>query len=166
MLLHPLRHGLPLLALGALCCACTSPEEQATAAYTELCTQLHLLQGELSAVQDAASAEQTAPALRERADALRDVLERIDELAESDTLSPEARQRVSEQFHQPLGEAVDAAMQQVIRLGYRSLYHSRALQHLLRREHAHYSAKGVHPWPRAVIKGGKGGKWLNVSSYY
>ncbi len=146
------RRSLPL-ALAALCCSCTTPEERAQAAFAELCTEVEELCLQLSGVVDAESADLAAPALEALADSLRDTLSRLDELAEDPELPQDARRRVGEQYHTPLRRAFDATMQQGERLGRRALFHSERLKRLARRELAHYSTRGVHPWPRAVLRG-------------
>ncbi len=53
----------------------------------------------------------------------------------------------------PLCVATDAALKEVHRLARHALYHSDGLNRLARREYAHYSSKGIHPWLRAVLAG-------------
>ncbi len=148
-----LRHCLPL-ALAALCCACTTPEEKADAAFAELCAVAEQVRAELAAITDAGSAEAALPVLEEQARALSDVLTRLDDLAEDPDLPQEARRRLGEQYHEPLHAVADAAMREAHRIVVRhALYQSKGLGRLARAEYAHYGNKHAHPWPRAVLAG-------------
>ncbi len=146
------RLWLPVV-LAALCCSCSTPEERADAAFSELTAGVEQVRAELAGIRDAQKAQLSLPALEELAEDLRETLARIDELAQDAALSPEARRRVGERHHEPLKTAVEAALAEVHRLARRALYHSDGLNRLARREYAHYSAKGLHPWPRAVLAG-------------
>ncbi len=148
----PRRAWFPVL-LAFLCCSCTTPEERADAAFAELTTVVEDIRGELAGITDAETARLALPALTGQAEALRDALSRIDELAEDPALPQEARRRVGERHHAPMRAAVDAALREGERLARRALYHCDGLNRLIRRESAHYSARGVHPWPRAVLAG-------------
>ncbi len=143
---------LPVV-LACLCCACSTPEERADAAFGELTAVVEQIRAELAGITDAETSRLALPALTEHAEALRDTLSCIDELAEDPALPQDARRRVSEQYHEPLRAAVDAALREGQRLARRALYHSDGLNRLLRRELAHYNTKGVHPWPYAVLAG-------------
>ncbi len=148
-----LCRGLVLAVLTLLCSSCISPEERACAAFAELCAQMEQLRVELAGMTDADSVQRALPALEAQAEELRELLSGIDELAEDPDLPQEARQRVGAQYHEPLRAAVEAALHELHRMGRHSLYHSAGLKRLARREYAHYSQRGVHPWPRAVFAG-------------
>ncbi len=146
------RACLPL-ALAALCCSCTTPEERADAAFGELCAVAEQLRAELAGISDEASAERALPILAEQADELRDILARLDKLAEDPELTREVRRRLGERYHAPLKTVVDAIVLQAHRLALREMYHSEGLTRLARMEYAHYSPRKVHPWVRAVLAG-------------
>ncbi len=142
-----------MLLLSALCCSCSTPEERAEAAFAELQGMVQYIGRSLATVVDDASAEAAAPVLEEQAEDLRDALNTIDGLADDPDLPQEARRRLGERYHEPLRTLTDAALREVYRVGKRDFYHSDRLRNLARREFAHYSVKGVHPWPRAVLAG-------------
>ncbi len=154
-MVSPLSHRFllaPLLA--ALCCSCTSPEERAHSAFAELCLLAGQVQHELATVVDRESADRASARLAELAEELRDVLSRLDALAEDSDLTPELRRSIGQQYHAPLREAVHGALKESERVVMRHMFwQSKALERLARREYAHYGAKGVHPWPRAVYAG-------------
>ncbi len=147
-----LRPCLPVV-LSLLCCACSTPEERADAAFAELTAMVQQLRAELAGIGSEAAAQQALPLLEEQAQELREILEQLDELALHPDMSPEARRRVGATHHAPLRAATDAAMEELVRLARHGLYHVEGLNRLARRELAHYSTKGVHPWPQAVCAG-------------
>ncbi len=146
------RPCLPVV-LALFCCACSTPEERADAAFAELTAKVQELQAELAGIGREASAEHALPQLEEQAEDLRGILKRIDELAIDPDMTPEARRRVGDAHHASLLAATEAAVEEAVRLGRREFCHSEGLRRLARHEYAHYSAKGVHPWARAVLKG-------------
>ncbi len=149
---HFLRSCLPVV-VALFCCACSTPEEKADAAFSELTAMVRCLRGELAAITNAEQAERALPQLEEQAEELRDILERIDELAIHPEMTPEARKRVGETHHAPLQAEVDAIVAELIRMGRRGMQLSENMKRLIRRETAHYGTRGVHPWPRAVLRG-------------
>ncbi len=144
---------LLVLVLSCLCCACSTPEQRADAAFAELCERAAQVRAQLASVKDAESAQQSLEALEEQAEALRDVLTRLDELADDPALTPDARQRVGERHREPLREVTRSVLEEAVRLVRHGLYQCEGLNRLARREFAHYAGKRNHPWPRAVLSG-------------
>ncbi len=145
------RLVLPV-ALAALCCSCSTPEERADAAWGELIALAGQVRASLASVVDAESAEQAVPVLSGHAEALRDVLEQLDELGEDPDLPQEARRRLGKHYHAALKAEVEGALKEANRVVVRHrLYNCKGLERLARMQYAHYGTHGVHPWPRAVL---------------
>ncbi len=142
------------LVLAVLCCSCSTKEERADVAFSELSTLVTQIGAELGSINNESSATAAVDTLTGLGDELHDVLTELGELGEDPDLSLEARSRLADKHGGPLRAAVSGAMVQGLRVIGCGFFRSQDLERLCRHQQLRYSSAQVEfAWPLAVLSG-------------